>query len=157
MPSNVQWCDKRKHCSMWAEFFVVNPPAHGVSPLKQPHFILFSLLQVYPVRSRFRPRHVSQGLPYLFAGTSLRQTIPKRDVSLDRLCHSLHCMTYGGGYDSFTLVSKSVLDFRRLLAGMCPNRERVSCSICLVLSILAHTSLLMSGGAITANKYTFST
>ena len=35
--------------------------------------------------------------------------------------------------------------------------RRVSCSICLVRSILAHTSLLMSGGAIPANKYKSST
>ena len=33
----------------------------------------------------------------------------------------------------------------------------VTCSICLVRSILAHISLLMSGGAIPANKYNSST
>ena len=44
-----------------------------------------------------------------------------------------------------------------VLAGMWPNREWVSCSICLVRSILAHTSLLMSGGAIPDSKYKSST
>ena len=55
------------------------------------------------------------------------------------------------------LVRKSFLDFRLLLSGMWPNKECVSCTICLVLSILAHTSLLMSGDVIPTNKYKSST
>ena len=68
-----------------------------------------------------------------------------------------HRTTFRGKYDGVTLVRKSFLDFRLLLAGMWPNREWVFCSICLVLSILAHTSLLISGSAIPANKYNSST
>ena len=69
----------------------------------------------------------------------------------------LHCTAFGGKYDGFVLVRMSFLDFGRLLAGMWPNREGASCSIYLVLSILAYTSLLMFGGAIAANKYQSST
>ena len=77
-------------------------------------------IQVAPrtVRSWFRPRHVIQRALYPLAGYSLRLTIPKRDLSLDPLCHLLHCTTFRGKYDGFTLVRKYFLDFRQLLAGM---------------------------------------
>ena len=52
---------------------------------------------------------------------------------------------------------KSFLDLRRLLPGMWPNREYISCSICFVLSILAHTFLLMPVGTSLAIKYKLST
>ena len=68
-----------------------------------------------------------------------------------------HRTTFAGKWTGWTLVRKLLLDFRRLLAGVCPNREWVSLSTCLVLSTLAHTLLLISGGAIPASKYKFST
>ena len=66
-------------------------------------------LQVYPVQSRFRHQHVRQGLSYLLAGSSLRPTIHKRELSLDLLCHSLHRTTFGGKYDGFNLSESHVL------------------------------------------------
>ena len=69
--------------------FVAIPHAHVVFPLRQPHFFICSLLQVYPVRSPFSHRHVSQGLSYLLAGSSLETTTPKRNLSLDLLGHCI--------------------------------------------------------------------
>ena len=64
-------------------FHVAIPHAHVVSSLKYPHFFFFSLLQLYPVRSRFRHRHVSQGLSYPFfiagiAPSGVRRTTSSR-------------------------------------------------------------------------------
>ena len=76
--------------------------------------------------------------------------MPKRHLSLDLICHSLHRITFGGKYDDFTLVRKS---------SCCDvaNRECVYCFIYLAPSILAHTSLLMFGRAIPDNEYKSST
>ena len=56
-----------------------------------------------------------------------------------------------------TFGRKGCLDFRCAGAGVWPNKECLSSFVCLVLSILAHTSLLISGGAIPAIKYKSST
>ena len=48
---------------------------------------------------------------------------------------------------------KPCLDFRRMVAGIRPNRECVSLVDCFCLSTLAHTSLLIAGGAIPDRKY----
>ena len=87
-------------------------------PLKYSHFFLCSLLQVHLVRSLFRHRHDNQGLSYPLADSSFKLTMPNCDLSLDLLCHSLHRTTFAGKWDGFTLVRKSFLDFRRLLAVM---------------------------------------
>ena len=44
---------------------------------------LCSLLQVYPVRSRFRHRHMDEGLLYPLAGSSLDPTIPNCNLFFD--------------------------------------------------------------------------
>ena len=88
--SNVQGCVKREHRNICAVFYSSSPHAHVVSPLKYPHFFLCSLLQVYPVRSLFRHRHMSQRLLYPLAGSSFMMTMRNRDLSLVLLCHSLH-------------------------------------------------------------------
>ena len=94
--SNVHGCVKREHRNICAVFSSSSPNAHVVSPMKYSHFVLCSLLQVYPMRSLFRHRHVSQGLSYHLVGSSFRLTMPNRDLSLDLLCHSLHRMTFVG-------------------------------------------------------------
>ena len=85
--SNVQGCIKREHRNICAVFSSSSPHAHVVSPLKCPHFFLYSLLQVYPVQSLFTHRHVSQGLSYPLAGSSFKLTMSNRDLSLVLLCH----------------------------------------------------------------------
>ena len=47
---------------------------------------------------------MSQGLSYPLAGSSLGFIMPKRDLSYDLLCHSLHCTTFVGEYDGFMSV-----------------------------------------------------
>ena len=78
-------------------------------------------------------------------------------VVCNLLSHSLHCMILGENSVSFTLRKKQFLDFSLLSAGCFPYREWVSLVSCLVFSILAHTSLRMSGGAIPVSKYRSST
>ena len=56
-----------------------------------------------------------------------------------------------------TFGRKGCFDFRCTGAGVCPNKECLSSFVYLVLSTLAHTSLLISGGAIPAIKYKSST
>ena len=60
---------------------------------------------------------MSQWLSYSLAGSLLRPTMPKLDLSIDLLSHSYR-MTFGGKHYGFTLVGKPFLDFRRLLGGM---------------------------------------
>ena len=59
-----------------------------------------------------------QLLSYPLAVFLLRLNMPKRGLSLDYLCHSLHGTTFVGKYDGFSLVRNPFLDFRQLLAGM---------------------------------------
>ena len=47
--------------------------------------------------------------------------------------------------------------FKRLSAGTWPSREWAAFVSCFFFSTLAHTSLLMSGGAIPASRYSSST
>ena len=73
------------------------------------------------------------------------------------LSHSLHLMTFEGKFAGFTECRKQFLDFKRLSTGICTYKEWASFVSCLALSILAHTSRLMLGGAIPDNKYNSST
>ena len=128
----------------------------GVS-FEVPHFCLCSLLHVNPVRSRFRHLYVVHGLPYPLARLSLRLTVTWCGVVCNLLCHSLQRMILGDNSAGFTLRNNQFRDFSLLSAGCCPYREWASLVSCLVFSILAHTSLRMSGGAIPASKYRSST
>ena len=71
--------------------------------------------------------------------------------------HSLHLMTLGGKFAGFTWCSKQFLDLKCLSAGICPCKQWASFVCCLLFSTLAHTSRLMLGGEIRANKYNLST
>ena len=126
-------------------------PAHtrGVS-FEVPPFCLCSLLHVSPVLSRFRHFYVVHGLSYALARLLLMLTITLYGVVCNLLSHSLHRMTLGENSAGFTLRKKQFLDFSLLSVGCCPYREWASLVSCLVFSILAHTSLRMSGGN---NKY----
>ena len=138
--SKVQGCARSEHCNMWDVLSTTSPHSHIVSPLKYPHFFLCSLLQVYPVLSLFRHLQLSQGLSCPVARSSYRLTKPACAFSSSLLFHSLTRTTFAGKWTGCTLVRKLLLDFRRLLARVCPNMEWVSLSTCLVLSTLAHTS-----------------
>ena len=139
--SKVQGRARRVHCNMWDVFSVARPHSHVVSPLKYPHFFLCSLLQVYPVLSLFRHLQLSQELSCPVARSSYMLTKPACAFSSSLLFHSLTRTTFAGKWTGWTLVKKLLLDCRLLLAGVCPNREWVSLSTCLVLSTLAHTLL----------------
>ena len=122
-----------------------------------PHLCLCSLLHVNPVRSRFKHLHVVHGLSYSLDRLSLRLTVTLCGVVCNLLSHSLHRMILGENSAGFTLCKKQFLDFSLLSAGCCPYREWASLVSCLVFSVLVHSSLRMSGGAIPASKYRSST
>ena len=138
--SNEQGSAIRVHCIMCAVFSVARPHSH-----------------VNPVRSRFRHIHVVHGLSYPLDGRSLRLTVTLCGVVCNLLSHSLHRMILGDNSAGFTLRKKQFRDFSLLSAECCPYREWASLVFCLVFSILAHTSLRMSGSAIPATKYIYST
>ena len=142
---------------MLAVYFITRPHSQVLSPSKYPHFCLSSLLHVNPVRRRFRHLHVVHGLPYPLARLSLRLTITVCGVVCNLFSHLLNNMTLGDNSVGFTLRQKQLLDFSLFSAGCCPYREWASFVSCLVFSILAHTSLWISDGAIPARKYRYST
>ena len=65
-------------------------------------------------------------------------------------------MTFAGKSAGRTELRKHSL-FKRLSAGTWPCREWASFVSCFFFSTLAHTSLLISGGAIPARRYSSST
>ena len=155
--SNEQGSAKRVHCIMCTVLSVARPHSHVASPSKYPHFCLCYLLHVNPVRSRLRHLHVVQGLSYPLTRHSHRLTVTLCGVVCSILSHSLHRIILGENSAGFTLRKKQFRNFSLLSAGCCPYREWASLVSCLVFSILAHTSLRMSGGAIPASKYRYST
>ena len=64
-------------------------------------------------------------------------------------------MTFAGKSAGRTELRKHSL-FKRLSAGTWPCREWAAFVSCFLFSTLAHTSLLMSGGAIPTNRYSSS-
>ena len=129
--SKVQGCAKSEHCNMWDVLSAARPHSHVV--LNYPHFSF--VLQVYPILSLFRHLQLSQGISCPVARSSYRLTKPACAFS-SLLFHSLTQTTFTGKWTGWTLVRKLLLDFRRLLAGVCPNREWVSFSTCLVFPLL---------------------
>ena len=121
--SKVQGCARSEHSNMWAMLSATSSHSHVVSPLKYPHFFLCSLLQVYPVLMLFRHLQLRQGLSCPVARSSYRLTKLVCAFSSSLLFHSLTRTTLAGKWIGCTLVRKLLLDFRRLLAGVCPNRE----------------------------------
>ena len=88
---------------------------------------------------------------------SLRLTVTLCGVVCNLQSHSLHRRILGDNSAGFTLRKMQFLNFSLLSAWCCPYREWASLVSCLVFSILAQTSLRMSGGAIPASKYRSST
>ena len=135
-----------------------SPHSHVVSPLKYPHFVLCSLLQVYPVLCLFRHLQLSQGLSCPVARSSYRLTKPVCAFSLQSSLPFVDSGNICWEVNWLNTCKELLLDFRRLLALVCAKQGvGLSLSTCLVLSTLAHTLLLISGGAIPASQYKFST
>ena len=155
--SNEQGRARRVHYIICAVFSVTRPHSHVTSPSKYHHFCHCSLLHVNHVRSRFRHLHLVHGLSYPLARLSLRLTVTVCGVVCNLLSHSLHRVILGENSAGFTQRKKQFLDFILLSAGCSPYREWASLVSCLIFSVLAHTSLRMSGGAIPARKYRSST
>ena len=65
-------------------------------------------------------------------------------------------MTFAGKSAGHMELRKHSL-FKRLSAGTWPYRKWAAFVSCFLFSTLAHTSLLMSGGAIPVSRYSFST
>ena len=103
-------CVKRVHRNICTVFSAPSPQAHVMSPLKYHHFFLCSLLQVYPMRSLFRHRHVIQGYhtTWLVHHSNCPCQIATYHLT-SFICHSLHRTTFIGKYDSFTLVMSPFL------------------------------------------------
>ena len=110
-----------------------------------------SLLHATPVRNLLRHLHAVQGLVCPFAKLSSRLTAQLCDAKFCRCCHSLQRMTFAWKSAGRTELRKHFL-FKRLSAGTWPCREWATCVSCFFFSTLAHTSLLMSGGAIPASS-----
>ena len=127
-----------------------------MSPLKYFHLLRCSLLHVTPVRNLFRHLHAAHGLVCPFAKLSSRLTAQLCCAKFCQCCYSLQRMTFVGKSAGGTELRKHSL-FKRLSAGIWPCREWDAFVSCFFFSTLAHTSLLMSGGAITANRYSSST
>ena len=60
--SKEQGCASWEHCNMCVVVSSAFPQAHVVSPVKNFHFFLCALLQVYPMCRRLRHLHVVHGL-----------------------------------------------------------------------------------------------
>ena len=154
--SNAQGSGSTVHCIMCAIFYVARQHSDVAFPSKYPHFCLCSFLYVIHVRSRFRHILVVHGLSYPLARLSLRLTVTLCGVVCNLLSHLLHRMILGENSAGFTLRKKPFLDFSLLSAVCCPYREWAFIGF-LFFSILAHTSLRVSCGAIPASKYRYST
>ena len=74
------------------------------------------------------------------------------DAKFCRCCHSLQRMTFAENSACRTDLRKHSL-FNHLSAGTWPCREWAAFVSCFLFSTLTHTSLLMSGGAIHASRY----
>ena len=127
-----------------------------MSPLKYFHLLRCSLLHATPVRNLLRHLHAAQGLVCPFAKLSSRLTAQLCGDKFCRCCHSLQRMTFAGKSAGRTELRKHSL-FKRLSAGTWPCREWAAFVSCFFFSTLAHTSLLISGGAIPASRYSSST
>ena len=127
-----------------------------MSPLKYFHLLRCSLLNATPVRNLLRHIHAAQGLVCTFTKLSSRLTTQLCGAKFSRCCHSLQRMTFAGKSAGRTELRKHSL-FKRLSAGTWLCREWAEFVSCFLFSTLAHTSFLISGGAIPASRYSSST
>ena len=127
-----------------------------MSPLKYFHLLRCSLLHATPVRNLLRHPHAAQGLVCPFAKLLSRLTAQLCGAKFCRCCHLLQRMNFAGKSVGRTELRKHSL-FKRLTAGTWPCRDWAAFVSCFFFSTLPHTSLLISGGAIPASKYSSST
>ena len=104
------------------------------------------------MRNLFRHIHAAQGLVCPFAKLSSRLTAQLCDAKFFRWFHSLQRMTFAVKSAGRTELKKHSL-IKRHFSGTWPCREWAAIVSCFFSSTLAHTSLLMSGGAIPASRY----
>ena len=123
-----------------------------MSPLKYFHRLRCSLLHVTPVRNLLSHIHADQRVVCPFAKFSSMLTAQLCVAKFCRCCHSLQRMTFAGKSAGRTELRKHSL-FKRLSPGPWPCREWAAFVSCFFFSTLAHTSLLMSGGAIHASRH----
>ena len=147
----MQGCASNGHCNICLLVLGAWPHSHVVSPLKYFHLLHYSLLHDTPVRNLLRHIHAAQGLVCPFAKLSSRLI-----AQLSRCCHSLQRMAFPEKSAGRTELRNHSL-FKRLSAGTWQCREWAVFVSCFFFSTLAHTSLLMSGGAIPASRYSSST
>ena len=117
-------------------------------------YVLVEVLAT-PVRNLLRHLHDAQGLICPFAKLSSRLTARLCDAKFCLCCHLLQCMTFAMNSAGRTEIRKHSL-FKRLSAGIWLCREWAAFVSCFFFSTLANTSLLMSGGAIPASRYSSS-
>ena len=127
-----------------------------MSPLKYFHLLRCSLLHATPVRNLLRYIHAAQGLVCPFAKLLSRLTAQLCGAKLFRGCHSLQRMTFVRKSAGRTELREHCF-FKCLSAGTWPCREWAAFISCFFFSTLTHTSLLISGGAIPASRYSSST
>ena len=152
----MQGCASNGYCNICLVLSGACPHLHVVSPLKYFHLLRCSLLHDAPVRNLLRHFHASQGLVCPFAKLSSRLTAQLCCAKFFRCCHSLQRMTFAGKSAGRTELRKNYL-FKRLSAGTWPCREWSAFISCFFFSTLAHTSLLISSGAIPESRYSYST
>ena len=139
------------HCNICLVVSGARPHSHVASLLRYFHLLRCSLLHATPVRNLLRHIHAVHGLVCPFAKLSSRLTAPLWDAKFCRCCHSLQQMTFAGKSAGRTELRKHFL-FKRLSTGTWPCREWATFVSCFFFSTLAHTYLLMSGGAIPASR-----
>ena len=131
-----------------------------MSPLKYLHLLRCSLLHATPVCNLLRHLHAAQVLVCPFAKLSSRLTAQLCCAKIFRCCYSLQWMTCRevsksyGAKEAFSLQASLC---KLLSAGTWPCREWTAFVSCFFFFTLAHTSLLMSCGAIPASRYSSST
>ena len=116
-------------------------------PLKYFHLLRCSLLHATPVRNLLRHIH---------GKLASRLTAQLCGAKFCRCCHSLQQKNFAGKSAGRTELRKHSL-FKRLSAGTWACIEWAAFVSCFFFPTLAHTSLLISGGATPASRYSSST
>ena len=124
--------------------------------LKYFHVLRCSLLHATPVRNLLRYSNAAQGLVCPFAKVSSRLTAQLCGAKSFRCYHSLQWMTFAGKSAGRTELRKHSI-FKCLSDGTRTCREWDAFVSCFFFSTLAHTSLLILGGAIPASRNSSST
>ena len=154
--SEGQGCASNGHCNICLVVSWAWPHSHFVSPLKYFHLFFCSLLHATPVHNLLRHIHAVHALVCPFAKLSSRLTAQLCDAKFCPCCHSLHPRTLSRKSAGRTELMKHSL-FKRLSAVTWPCREWAAFVSCFFFSTLAHKSLMMTGGAIPAGRYSSST